>query len=220
MNRIDFTNLGGFPFSATRADFMQQSYLNALSAIASFIGNKVIITGVVVAGGNVSDGWIVYNGELIKFIGGPVGAGVVVQEVPTAFNFQDGSIHNIQFVKTATCGAPQTFAFSDLVSLNTIQQMWLSGDVKLVQQTMAYIIANFDNTGLGQNERIGWKVCNGQNGTVNMGDRLPLGYNWANIAGIIDQVGNEKGSNTIDMTKLPAAMNFTLPGKLIKKRGG
>lgn len=51
---------------------------------------------------------------------------------------------------------------------------WVAGDVKEVDCTDAYITANFDGTGLGINERIGWAICNGQNGTRNRGGRVSL----------------------------------------------
>jgi len=220
MNRIDFSNLGGNPMDEQSFDFMQTAYSEPLAAIAALCGNKVIVSGMVIVGANISDGWISYNGELIKFLGGPLSAGVVVQETATYSPvFQDTTVHDVEFQKVATCGAPATFPFSDLVRLSTLQNMWLSGDVKLLQQTMAYIVANFDGTGLGIGERAGWKVCNGQNGTVNMADKLPLGYDWNNIAGLVSEVGSERGSSTIAQTNLPASMALQVRGKMIKKGG-
>lgn len=38
-------------------------------------------------------------------------------------------------------------------------------DVMMLSCSNAYIIANFDGTGLGIAERVGWAICNGANGT-------------------------------------------------------
>lgn len=52
-----------------------------------------------------------------------------------------------------------------------------TGDVKEIDVSNAYLLANFDPTGLGINERIGWAICNGNNGTRNRGGRVAIQYN-------------------------------------------
>jgi len=52
-----------------------------------------------------------------------------------------------------------------------------TGDVKEIDVSNAYLSANFDVTGLGTNERLGWAICNGNNGTRNRSGRVPLQYN-------------------------------------------
>lgn len=212
--RIDFSQLGGNAIDQDSFSFMQDSYRGAFAAIAKMIGNNVIITGMNVVGGNISDGWLVYNGELMPFVGGVLGAGnIVVQEDAGAdILFFDNSTHKVEYTKQAVLGTPATFNYSTLISFGELKNMWLTGDVKMLHATMDYITANFDNTGLGIGERIGWKVCNGNNGTVNMGDKLPLGYNWANIAGMTDAVKAAKGSTSIAKTNLPAiGINVPIP---------
>lgn len=192
MDRIDFTNLGGFPFSATRADAMQQNYLKALAAIAAFIGDKVIISGVTVAGSNVSDGWIVYNGELIKFVGGSLGDGVVVAEAATSFSFQNGATYPIVFTKTATCGVPATFNFSDLVRLDTIQNsVCPKGIISMWSGTIANIPT-------------GWALCDGTNGTPNLSGKFIVGYNATD--GDYNAIGNAGGEkqHTLTVNEIPA----------------
>ena len=56
------------------------------------------------------------------------------------------------------------------------EAVWRTGDVKEVDCNAAYIAANFDNTGLGTNERLGWAICNGANGTKDRGGRVSMGY--------------------------------------------
>jgi len=40
----------------------------------------------------------------------------------------------------------------------------------------SYIADNFDPTGLGINERLGWAICNGNNGTRDRSGRVPIQY--------------------------------------------
>lgn len=51
-----------------------------------------------------------------------------------------------------------------------------TGDIKEVDCDNAYIAANFDGTGLGINERVGWAICNGNNGTKDRNGRVGLAY--------------------------------------------
>lgn len=51
-----------------------------------------------------------------------------------------------------------------------------TNELKVIDTTNAYIAANFDGTGLGINEMVGYAICNGQNGTRDWGGRVPLGY--------------------------------------------
>jgi len=53
-----------------------------------------------------------------------------------------------------------------------------TGDIMLVSCSNAYIVDNFDGTGLGIAERVGWARCNGANGTrdYETGNRIPMPY--------------------------------------------
>ncbi len=211
--RIDLQNIGGFPFTKESLDFMQSSYRDAFKAIAKLCGDKTIISGVFNTAGVLSDGWISYNGELVAFLGGAATSGVVVQETSTNELFENGNNIPVYFTKVAFCGSPQTFPFSDLQRLNTMrEEKWNSGDVKMLQVSMAYIADNFDVTGMGMNERLGWKVLNGLNGTINMSNKLPIGYNWDNIGTVNEIVGTNKGSEKIAIGQLP---KFTPAGSVL-----
>ena len=60
--------------------------------------------------------------------------------------------------------------------LDFAQNQWLTGDVKEVDCTNSYITDNFESNGLGKNERLGWAICNGQNGTRNRTGRVSIAY--------------------------------------------
>lgn len=120
MNKIDFTNLGGFPLEQDTLKFSQDGNADLFSALANFFGDKAIISGVQVIGGNVTDGWIIYNGEIIKFIGGAVGPDVVIIEQSSDAVFEDQTVHGVYKTRFATIGAPGTFPFADLQPIDSM----------------------------------------------------------------------------------------------------
>ncbi len=227
--RIDLTQVGGFPFTQEILDFMQVSYREAFKGIASLCGNKTILSGVVVTGGAVSSGWISYNGELIPFIGGATGADVVVEETSADLTFEDTVDRPVLFTKVAYIGAPGTFPFSDLKPLNTLKEMWLPGDVKQVDCSNAYITANFDGTGLGVGERLGWAICNGNNGTVDRRGRFPVAFDdrsvdpslswWDILYNTMSATGGEK-LHTLTVGELPAHSHTTNWDRTKRGEGG
>ena len=54
--------------------------------------------------------------------------------------------------------------------------LYLKGDVKEIDCDATYIALNFDNTGLGINDRAGWAICNGLNNTKDRNGRSSIGY--------------------------------------------
>jgi hypothetical protein len=80
MNTIDFSHVGGFPLTQTELDFMQQTYLKGIHALAQMSNNAelpVIISGMHSTSGRigtvtVSDGWLYYRGQMVQFTGGTV----------------------------------------------------------------------------------------------------------------------------------------------------
>ena len=57
-----------------------------------------------------------------------------------------------------------------------VNRSYKTGDVMMLSCSNAYITANFDGTGLGIAERVGWAICNDANGTRNYNGRVPLAY--------------------------------------------
>jgi hypothetical protein len=182
MNRIDFTHNGGFRATQKTWKFVQDNYLDTFSALARLCGDKTILTGVQLVGGVLTDGWISYGAELIRFIGGTPLSQVLIEETPEQILINDTEVpFDAYFTKVARCAVPGTFPFTDLKRLNTLEEMWLPYDVKQVDCPPSYVAANFDSTGLGINKRKGWAVCNGQNGTTNRGGRVSVGTNYPAI---------------------------------------
>jgi len=76
-------------------------------------------------------------------------------------------------------GVPNT-ALKIRTALNALANDGYTGDVKEIDVSNAYLTANFDATGLGKNERLGWAICNGNNGTRNRSGRVAMNYDVAN----------------------------------------
>lgn len=53
----------------------------------------------------------------------------------------------------------------------------ITGTVREMDVSNAYITANFDPSGLGTNEMLGYAICNGANGTRDRGGRVSINYN-------------------------------------------
>ena len=76
------------------------------------------------------------------------------------------------------------------------QSVAISGTVFEMDVPTSYIATNFDASGLGTNEMLGYAICNGSNGTRDRGGRVPLGYNST-----YNVLGTPGGSETVTLTK-------------------
>jgi len=224
--RIDFSNLGGYPIAEEDFEWMQSSYRNAFAALSGLIGNNTIVSGMVETGGNVTSGWLSINGELVPFIGGTIGTGeFIIDETSTPLVFDDGISRAALFERVARFSAGGTYNYAQLTRPGTIKEMWQRFDVKEVDCDNAYIATNFDSTGLGIGERVGWQVCNGQRGTKNRGGRISIGYSdvtvdpvdnvWDVIYNTAGALGGEK-KHVITQSELP---NINLSANAIGNRG-
>lgn len=202
MNRIDFSNLGGLPVTQATLAFLQTSYLYAFSGIANLCGDKTILTGVEVTAGNVSSGWISYANELIPFLGGPLGDDVVITETGVARTFEDGNDHDVYFTKIAQCGAVGTFAFTDLIRLQSLVNIWRPGDIKERYCDASYIAANFDVNGYGINAEKGWRILS--KAIPATAGKVMVNYDPADVD--FDTVGKNGGEkkHTLTIQEMPA----------------
>jgi len=164
--RIDFSFNGGFPATQYTTAFLQDSFRGAFIAMAGLIGDKVIVAGMQEAGGNVSNGWISYNGELIPFTGGPFNADskVTIVETPASRVFDDGQPHDVYFEKVAKLGSVGLFPYSDLKRIGQLK------DIALPKGTVLMW------SGDVQNIPTGFALCNGENGTPNLSGMFIVGF--------------------------------------------
>lgn len=103
MNTIDFTQTGGFPFDQGTLAFLQDSIYNAAKT-ANLGGPLCILSGCVQSGGNVSDGVVVINGEILPFQGGAIDTKVIVVETTTDLLYEDNVSRPVKKVRYATFG--------------------------------------------------------------------------------------------------------------------
>lgn len=191
----DITDINSMPLKSGSLQFIQEAYRETNSALVQqIIGhfpdpNKGYITdGVVVTivGANytISSGHLYWQGEIFPVLassftllgGEQVFADIIEVAYPAAdpVLFGDNVERNVHLDRNLRFGSS---ASGDLLLDNTIiAGSWLNGDIKEIDCTNAYITANFDGTGLGINERQGWAICNGNNGTKNRTGRVSLAY--------------------------------------------
>lgn len=232
MNKIEqLTNLGGFPMTQYTLDFMQSSYHDSLAGLSKLVGNSVIVSGMEEVGSNVADGWISYNGELLPFVGGPKQTTWIVEELSESRLFADQVTRNVYFTKRARFGSGG-IDYSSLQRIETLlglrdsiaamktsftQQLnsvFKKGDVIEVDCDAAYITTNFNSTGLGINERDGWAICNGVNGTKNRMGKFPVGYDPSKTD--YNQPGKTGGLETVILSESEMPMhrhNFSVTGQ-------
>lgn len=123
MDKYNFLQNGGFPFEMNILDGMQKAYeiFNSLGALA---GELTIISGCLVSGTNVSDGFVHINGEILPFVGGAVGANVIIEETTLQVEFQDQNTRTIKTSKVAKFGVGLTsYAWEDFKRPNTTTQL-------------------------------------------------------------------------------------------------
>lgn len=104
---FDFSQLGGFPMNQQRLEWMQAAYTELSGGLAAFFGDNVIVSGCIVNGQTVSDGWIVVDGELLPFVGTITGvlSTFLIRTTITPLTFKDGMQKNVQFSKYAQFGS-------------------------------------------------------------------------------------------------------------------
>lgn len=117
MNRIDFSQLGGFPLDQDVLAFLQTTFASEIAALAAVPGvDPLIISGMVDDGSNVGNGWILVDGEIIPFVGGAKQTNIAVRTTTTALEFEDSVSRTVLTEKYAEFGTgAQQYAYASLV---------------------------------------------------------------------------------------------------------
>jgi hypothetical protein len=126
MKQADFnTQPNGFPLEADATlGFMQETYTDALTGIGKFFGEMVIISGMAEAAGNVADGWIMLNGELLFFEGGAKTATFIIEETIVQKANENAALVDRYFTRKAKFGTGGTqYDFDDLQRLEGLQNL-------------------------------------------------------------------------------------------------
>lgn len=104
MNQSIFTTAGGFPLKGERLQELQEAYA-VFNALGFIIGNNSILDGCVSSGGNTSDGYVFYNGEVLPFKGGPSMSTVILVTENVNREFKNGNVNPVYQKRHMAFGA-------------------------------------------------------------------------------------------------------------------
>lgn len=103
MNKLDFNILAGWPGSTETFQFLQNMILQAQSC--SLIGGKnFILSGCTESMGNVANGIVCINGEILPFVGGPMQPNVIISDDVVSREFFGGASNPYYHFRAATFG--------------------------------------------------------------------------------------------------------------------
>lgn len=228
MRNIDtsvISNTVGLPIKAGTLEHIFLNVKEAVQALLSpYVLNPVvdqiyIISGCENTGSgntyNISSGWIYLNGEVfavdaVSFTKTTTQiAGLTIDTTFYSNNaditqLTDGTVrtvHQIRKVKFEPKQPTGNIPFESAFRVGT----WQKGDVKTVNCDINYYNNNFDSSGIGKNERLGWKVCDILKG------RTLIGFDpaTANTSMLGDQIGATTA--TLTQNNLPP---FVIPQKV------
>lgn len=166
----------GFPGTNETWRFIQSAWREPLNALALLCGDKTVVTGCVVSEGNMSDGFIVLNGELLPFQAGAIGANITMIKEVVNVDYDvdidnDGNLDNLPAYETRYLrfgsDGESTFPYADLKRLKSVQQL---SDYQLPDYLVAPIYVAFTATlleklngieaGAEVNVQADWNVAN------------------------------------------------------------
>lgn len=156
MNNIKFNQTGGFPLSTNIADAMQIAY-SVFNFLGNLAGNFGIISGCDVVGGNVSDGAVFINGELLSFKGAALGTNVIIRSDFEKEIFEDGVSKDVVENRYATFGtAVENYPWSNFVKVNNLQILaskftGLQTEIDQVQYFFDVLLASFNSHAQNKN---------------------------------------------------------------------
>jgi hypothetical protein len=104
MNNINPLANAQFPASSNTWDFMNEM-IQMVAKLAGIGGANYILSGCVDQGVSVTDGYIVINGEILTFTGGPKSDYIIITEAITGVNSGGINYPNIYTTRSAQFGA-------------------------------------------------------------------------------------------------------------------
>lgn len=122
----------GYPGTNDTWRAVNNAILENAEALAKLCGDKTILVGVELEGGNYTDGWVAFNGEILPFVGGAPqeNVTVIVTEQTAEYDADNNAdtvndilpISQTRHIQFGT-GGVATFPFSDLKRLKSILQL-------------------------------------------------------------------------------------------------
>lgn len=93
MNQLNFSMPQGWPASTETWQWLQ--HMSNTAQLAALLGGKnYILEGCIEASGNVGNGLMVINGEILPFEGGPLQPTLIVVDTPTKRAFFGGAVND------------------------------------------------------------------------------------------------------------------------------
>lgn len=108
MNQLNFNQVGGFPLSTNILNELQKAY-TVFNSLGNIVGDLTIISGCEVTGGNVANGVVFINGEVLEFQGGSIQTKVIIKEDVEELIFEDGNSKPVIKTRYAKFGTGVVF---------------------------------------------------------------------------------------------------------------
>ena len=181
MNKIDFTQQGGFPLIQDTLGFLQAAYAEALGGLATIAGDKVILSGCETQNNVVRPGLVSVGGEILYTPGGAAST-VFVRETTTSATFEDGVAKAVYKRRTLAfgVGSPQ-WSWSEFKRLGALIDTFdLSREIAPAVAPAGLVCMW---SGAIENIPAGWALCDGTNGTPDLRGRFIVGAGAANGSG-------------------------------------
>ncbi len=140
----------GYPLTNEWLTFLENQYVSQINAIVKAIGTNAIVSGMANNGGTISNGWLVYNDELLPFESGTLDTTVVIVENEVSEGYdtaEDDSFDEVLPVwktRVAKFGDPgdanvvDSFAYSLLNRIVTVKD--LASRVQFLTSGVATIV--------------------------------------------------------------------------------
>ena len=137
MNKINFTQTGGVPFTNNVAAEFEKAY-SIFNAYGAMAGDKTIISGCLENGSSVSDGFIYINNELFYFEGGSKSDNIFLNVQNIDKVFEDQTTKTLIKIRTLKFGnaIENVWAWSDFKRIDTMLSLMLRLDTLEASQTI------------------------------------------------------------------------------------
>lgn len=203
MNKLEVQG-SGFPADNRTWRFLRDM-VNSVHELTALGGENYILKGCEVDGGNITDGFMVLDGELIPFQGGALGTEVTIDEtIENTTYLEDiapadgvGDSKQTYFTRIARFGndGVATFQWEDLERINPLIE---------VQRRLVPEQSAIPFWGLLADIPSGWQLCDGTNGTPDLSGLFIVGYDPTDTDH--DEIGKQGGDKAVALTvpQLPA----------------
>lgn len=200
MNKSTFIQTGGYPLKTERLQELQTAYsiFNSLGALA---GNFTIISGCVLTGTTVGNGFVYINGELVEFreSNGAGNPSVIIIEEPVMSAFKNGIVKQVHTIRYATFGtADESWLWSDFKRPDPIVLMM--SRLEVLEKKSAVFQAG---GGMVLWNKPANQIPAGWQEVVNWRGRMPVGFDASQPEfNVLPKEGGSK-DKTLSINELP-----------------